>query len=148
MEENSRAMCERMQYERDTLKGKLEDERKVIFERAKLSEESDQLRFQSARLLWYDAQLKSAEKVKLQLQQDFEAAKSSAKTPAETEELLKLRKENQILLLKLTNFAAKSEGEKEALKVKVTSPTKALETETDLVVHYALHAQGQLYVHP
>ena len=89
MEANFHGICQKMQDERDTLKGKLEDERKVILERAKLSEQSDQLRFQAARLVWYEAKLKGTEEVKLQLQQGLEVAKNSARIPAETEELLK-----------------------------------------------------------
>ena len=108
MEENFRGICERMQDERNTLKRKLEDERKVILERAKRNEEPDHFQFQAAQLLWYEAQRRSADQVKLQLQRDLEAAKSSVKTSTETDECFKVKKENRLLLLKVSNLTAKS----------------------------------------
>ena len=51
MEGNFRAICDRMQDERNTLKRKLEDERKVILDRAKLNEVPDHFQFQATQLL-------------------------------------------------------------------------------------------------
>ena len=130
MEENFHSICERMQSERDTLKRKLEEERKVILERAKLSEVPDKVQFQTAQLLWYDNELKRAEKIKLRLQQDLEVAKSSKNTSTDTDEYLRLRKENQLLKVRITNLTAKFEDEKGSLNLEVKNLTKELETVT------------------
>ena len=130
MKDNFHAICERMQSERITLKGKLEDERKGILERAKLREESDQLQFKTAQLVWYEAKLKSAEEVKLQLQRDLEAAKSSVNTSTNTDEYLRVKKDNGLLRLRISNLTAKFESGKKSLKAKVRNLNEELETVT------------------
>ena len=89
---------------------------RIILDRAKFNEVPDHFQFRAAQLLWYDAQLKSAEKVKLQLQRDLEAAKSSVNTSTDTDECFRVKKENQLLLLKVTNLTAKFEEEKKSLR--------------------------------
>ena len=130
MEENSHAICDRMQSERDTLKCKLEEERKVILERAKLKEMPDQLQFRTAQLLWYETELKSTEEVKLQLQRDLQVAKRSKNISTDTDEYQKLQKENMLLKVRITNLTAKLENENRSLKVKLKDLTKELETAT------------------
>ena len=62
------------------------------------------MQFKTAKLLWYDTELKSAEEVKLQLQQDLQETISSSKFSANTDEYQKLEKGGESLKARLQDL--------------------------------------------
>ena len=126
METNFHSICQQLKDERATLESQLKEERKVILEQAKL-EKPECLRFHEAQLLWYAAELKTAEEANSKLKRDLKASESAAKTPAEAAELSELKKEKQKLLVKVANLTAKSEEDKATLRAKVRNLRESLE---------------------